>query len=134
MMENTEKMTQEAAQAEFERWAYETKKLRPVALKKHADACENFIDALCDGSLTIEEDGSITQKLSFAIADKKELKYKARLTIGELGRALDGRGSDTEKARKMVAMLTGELASVIEKMDSNDWALANVITVFYYLA
>lgn len=134
-MENTEKMTQEAAQAEFERWAYETKKLRPVALKKHADAVDNFVDALCDGTLVIENDGSITQNLRVEpIAGKDSLKYKPRLTIGEMGRALDTRGSDTEKARKMVSILTGEMATVIEKMDSNDWAIANLVTVFYYLA
>ena len=133
MIEFTEKMTPEAAQAEFERWAYETKKLRPVALKKHADACENFIDALCDGTLTIEEDGSIIQKLAFEIAGKTQLKYKPRLTVGELSRALDSRGTDTEKARKMVSILTGEMTTVLEKIDSNDWAVANSVTVFYYL-
>ena len=133
-MENTEKMTPEVAQAEFERWAYETKKLRPVALKKHADACENFIDALCDGTLTIEDDGSITQKLAFEIAEKTQLRYKPRLTVAEINRALSVRGSDQDKGRKMVGILTSELDGVIEKMDSNDWAVANAITVFYYLA
>ena len=33
-MEIIEKMTRETAQAEFEKWVYETKKLRPVAVEK----------------------------------------------------------------------------------------------------
>lgn len=133
-MENTEKMIPEVAQAEFERWAYETKRLRPAVLKKNKDACNTFIDGLCDGTLTIEEDGSITQRLAFEIAEKTQLRYKPRLTVAEINRALSVRGSDQDKGRKMVGILTSELDGVIEKMDSNDWAVANAITVFYYLA
>lgn len=133
-MEIIEKMTQEAAQAEFEKWAYETKRLRPVAIEKHADSCKNFIDALCDGTLTIEEDGSITQRLAFEVAGRNQLKYKPRLTVSEMGNALDYKGGDSGKTRKMVSMLTGEIVGVLEKMDSTDWAVATSITAFYFLA
>lgn len=133
-MEIIEKMTRETAQAEFEKWVYETKKLRPVAVEKNADACRDFIDALCDGTLTIEEDGSVTQKLSFAVAGRDQLKYKSRLTVSEMGSALDVRGGDSAKTRKMVSMLTGEVVGVLDKMDSSDWALSTAIAAFYFLA
>lgn len=133
-MENTEKMTQEVAQAEFEKWAYETKRLRSAALEKHANDCQNFVDALCDGTLSIEEDGSVTQKLAFEVAGRNQLKYKPRLTVAEMGSALDYKGGDSGKTRKMVSIMTGEIVGVLDKMDSTDWALATSITAFYFLA
>lgn len=131
---NTEKMTQEVAQAEFDKWIYETKRLRARAVEKHADSCKSFVDALCDGTLAIEEDGSVIQKLQFEVAGRKQLKYKPRLTVAEMANALDYKGGDGGKTRKMVSILTDEVVGVLDKMDSADWALANSITAFYFLA
>ncbi len=130
-----EKVTREIATQEFQKWA-DLKRLREAAIersKEHKEAREAIIDAIMDGTLEMSEDGVITQNLLFSLSEsKKQLKYKPRMFAYEM-RAMDKEKETSGKSLAMIGVLTGEMTTLIGKLDTSDLALAQSIAGFYYL-
>jgi hypothetical protein len=113
----------------------EKKKIRPSLIEKKdttKESRDSIVDALCEGVLTIAEDGTITQKLNFPVGQVEELKYSLRMTAAEMD-AMNRFKDENGKSRAMIAKLTKQMVAIIDKLDTTDLALSQTIASFYYL-
>jgi len=87
--------------------------------------------------LTYDDESHVyTQKLLFPIGEEKkfdELTFKPRLDIETIQNALQGVKSTDADGRILayISALTGFSKSVIKKMDSEDYGVAQSIAIFF---
>ena len=94
---------------------------------------ERLVDAVCDGTLVINEDTKeITQKLHFPVSFS-ELKYKPRLTAKQIQNATNGLKPEDSMGRAFgyIACATGEDRNVVASMDAEDYSIAGDIVIFF---
>ena len=131
-MEN--KINREQAEIEFNKWAFETKKIseRKMAKSEMVDAKEEFIENIIDGTFSIDSEGNVVQKLKFPIGDFSEFTYKPRMNLAEMQKMKQFKtGDDIGKSKAIMSVLTDRNMGVIDKMDSNDMVNSMCITMFY---
>lgn len=126
----------EVAAKEVEKWL-DAKRVN----EKHRDANEDSINSLTDafanGSLSLDEKNNITMNLTWPVGvDDKivELKFKPRLSVGEIHNNMKGIKSTNADARILayVATLTEQPSGVIRQMDTEDYRVASSIVVFFF--
>lgn len=154
MQEKQNTMSREMAVAEFERWAFEIKRLkqRLVPLSKErphnreeldgmtesdramATTAEGIIQNFMDGTFFMAPDGSITQRLAFhEEVGMKEITYRPRITAAEMDRMKQAT-ADTGRTRAILAAMSGQAMAIIGKMDSTDVMRAGLLVPFYLAA
>ena len=129
------KVTKEQAQSEVEAWL-DYKKIGSKKRESQEAQIETLVDAVAEGDLVLNEDKSFTQKLKFEVGEEikiLELKYRPRLDMSTIHSKLDGVKSSDGDGRVLayVAALTGQVKSVIKKLDSEDYSVAQSIAIFF---
>lgn len=130
-----EHLPAEQAQAEFDRWAFDIKRISRLKMEKkeYQDNKEVFIENLIEGIFSIDEEGNIIHKLAFPLGERTELKYKPRLVGREftsMSKAKDG--DHVGKALSIISELAGvNRGLLMQQMDSIDVANAQAVAGFY---
>ena len=103
---------------------------RRVAL---AEVIENVIEAITFGLVSVNEDGTITQKLVVPVGGLSELKYAARVEPSVIQMAIKRLGSESASSRQMVYLkaYTGELENTINKLEPVDRNTSDCIALFF---
>ena len=136
--EKNNTVDQETAIADFERWLT-IKKIREQKRQENSKFEDVIISAIVDGILTIDENGYITQKMSFTIEDSEknpvlpELKYMPRIPMKLLNIKLKGVDSSDADKRQIayMAALTQQNMGLLEKMDTEDHRVAQAIIMYF---
>lgn len=106
--------------------------------EKHNPSVEKMIDAVEAGTLVINDDKTLLQKMVYPFgAETKitELKYKPTLTVGEVNNhkaSLDITNPQFSTFAYLGAS-TGQPVSVLFKMDIRDFKLCDNIVLFFIL-
>lgn len=129
------KVNVETAQDDVNRWL-EIKKVGESKRQSMNDSINNLVDAVADGTISIDSEGMITQNLKFPLGEDKSitaLTYKPRISVGEAKKWLkDIKAGDIDgRLTAYVAALTGQAKEVINKLDSEDNGVAQSIAVFF---
>lgn len=133
MIELVDKKT---ASNEVEGWL-DFKKVPASKRESMKATIDNFIDAICDGILTIDATTHVvTHNLSFPIgtdAKIEKFEYKPRINMGTVNLHLQGVKSSDADGRlcAYVAALTSKPKAVIVQMDTEDNAIAQLIALFF---
>lgn len=125
-------LSEELARKEVDKWL----DFRKVSDEKRSilvGSITNLVLGLMTGDLILNEDFSLTQKLKWAIGEVAELKYKARLPMGEVRpRLLLVKKEDAlGESMAYAAALTGQPFDLITKIDSEDYRLLDHISFFF---
>ena len=135
-MENGKKVSPQVAMQEVERWL-DLKRIKASKRESNADTIEGLAESFEDGTLTLDDKGSITMNLTFGIGENesiKQLKFKPRISVGEIHQSLKGiKGTDADaRIIAYMAALTGQMPAVIRKLDTTDHGIASGIVVFFF--
>lgn len=128
-------VAKEVAQAEIEKWL-DYKKFTEQRREDKKENIETLISAISDGNLVVDSDCNLIQKLMSPFGDEMkitELKYKPRLTPFALKFHLNGVKATDMDARvcAYVCALTSQAKGVIEKLDMEDYLIAQSIAFFF---
>lgn len=126
----------EQAQAEVEKWL-DHKKVSAGKREKQKPHIEVLVDAICDGTLTLNPDMTFTHALKFPIGDGadalKEIKYRPRISHGEVHVYLQKCKSDDAHGQVFayIQALTKQPKDLLARLDSEDHAIAQGFAVFF---
>lgn len=128
------KINKEIATAEINQWL-DKKKVLESKREFYKDHIEILIEALCEGLLTVGEDGTITQILSFPLEEAQitELKFKPRLNRKMVTPHLNGVKASDGDGRILAYMsaLTGQSKNILNTLDFEDSRISDSIVVFF---
>lgn len=132
------KITSETATNEVNDWL-DYKKIPAKKRDSNKEHIEALIDYICDGTLVINEDKTITQSLKFPISfdDGKialdKIVFKGRLKTGTIQMHMQGVKSNDADGRlcAYVCALTSQAKGLINQMDTEDYSVATSITIFF---
>jgi hypothetical protein len=129
------KVNRELAEQTVDKWL-DYKRVKPAKRESYRASIENITDAVEEGSLILnEETHELEYTLDIPIGDSKiqVLKFRPRLTVGEINKRLKGVSPKEADARVVayVAALTGQNSGVIELLDTNDYDVCQAISVFF---
>lgn len=128
-----EKVTLEQAKKEFETW-FEAKRLPSYLKDKKSDDIDVIVNAIQEGNLVLNEDNTFTQVLAFPTERVSELKYRFRVSEGELAAGLKGIKVDDLVGQMpigYVSVLTGEVRGNIRALDTADLTVGKAIAAFF---
>ena len=126
-------VSRDVAMIEVEKWL-DNKKLSDKKRETNKDSIDALIEGIEDGILSIDEsDFSIKMNLDFPVGDLKTLTFKARLSVGELHKYLNGVKSTDGDGRILayVCALTGQNSGLIKMMFLEDYSVASNIAYFF---
>ena len=129
------KVNRELAEQTVDKWL-DYKRVKPAKRESYKASIENITDAVEEGSLILnEETHELEYTLDIPIGESKiqVLKFRPRLTVGEINKRLKGVSPKEADARVVayVAALTGQNSGVIELLDTNDYDVCQAISVFF---
>jgi hypothetical protein len=129
------RVNRELAEQTVDKWL-DYKRVKPAKRESYKASIENITDAVEEGSLILnEETHELEYTLDIPIGDSKiqVLKFRPRLTVGEINKRLKGVSPKEADARVVayVAALTGQNSGVIELLDTNDYDVCQAISVFF---
>lgn len=125
----------ETATNEINRWL-DYKKVDGKTRETNKDGIERLINGVCDGTLVMEDDCTITHTLKFPTdgdGQIKELKYKPRVKVNAIHMHLQG-GSSTDfdfRTLATAAAISGQHKNVLKTLDSEDYKITQAITFFF---
>lgn len=124
----------EIAVAEVNRWL-DAKKIGAKKRETYKSTISQLVEYVEEGVLILSDDCIFTHALKFPIGvdtTTTKLTYKLRLSVDASIEGLKGtNGSGTETVLAYVSALTGEVKGFIKKLDSEDYSVAQAITVFF---
>ncbi len=136
------KVALEVAEKEVSGWL-DLKKVNNSKRKSKKDQIETLVNAVCEGEVSINKDGTIIQTLKFApISDTdskekidplKSLVYKSRLSGAQRAAAMKN-GSDGDWMKVIFATasaLTGEMKETFASLDTEDLGIVMAIASFF---
>jgi hypothetical protein len=129
------KVNRELAEQTVDKWL-DYKRVKPAKRESYKASIENITDAVEEGSLILnEETHELEYTLDIPIGEAKiqVLKFRPRLTVGEINKRLKGVSPKEADARVVayVSALTGQNSGVIEMLDTNDYDVCQAISVFF---
>jgi hypothetical protein len=129
------KVNRELAEQTVDKWL-DYKRVKPAKRESYKASIENITDAIEEGSLIFnEETHELEYTLDIPIGESKiqVLKFRPRLTVGEINKRLKGVSPKEADARVVayVSALTGQNSGVIELLDTNDYDVCQAISVFF---
>ena len=131
-----QKLPFETATEEFKKWA-DSKMISNKVIEKHQDDADAIIDALQQGNLSLDEEtNDLIQFLFFPKGETTELRYRSRVSKGELSASTRGLRSDNiigEMPICYVSCLTGKDKGTIRALDSTDSSLGEHIAAFFLI-
>lgn len=130
-----DKVTIELATQEVTKWL-DFKRLSNQRREDKKDSIDVLIGAMVDGTVVID-DGNITQTLKIPVTEgdqgAQELKYKARLSAGQIQACLQGSkiGDGYGVIIALASVLTGYPKALIKCIDSEDMTVVQAIANFF---
>jgi len=131
------KVSREVAEADFQKWL----DFKRVKEKKRVDSKqqeEELINAIEEGQLVVDTDFNLVLKLDFPLSHEgtitvSELKFKPRITVGEINAKLKGvsQNSADDRIVAYVSALTNSSLSVINKLEVEDYRIASSIVIYF---
>ena len=132
-------MNIEEATQEVSKWL-DCKKINEKKRDVYASQIETLVDGFVDGILELDsETKKITHNLKFPLEDDKgvatvsKIVYKPRMRVSEPYAYLQGvKSSDADgRVNAYIAALTEQSTGIIKKLDTEDYAIASSIVVFF---
>lgn len=130
------KIAREVAQAEVDKWI-EYKGFSERKIETNSDSVEKMVDAFEDGVLVLNpDDFEITQILRHQVGGEipiKQLVFRSRMKVSDIQMQFKGvKTSDTfGMIAAYIAALTKQPKAVITDLDTEDYAIASTIAVFF---
>lgn len=132
------KIPQKTAQEEVDKWL-DFKKVKPQKRENNKEQIELMTDAICDGTLVLDDKMNFVHKLSFPLGNPdsegkiKELTYKPRLMVRDINAKMKGVKANDPDGRIVgyIAALTDQPSGVITSLDTEDNSLAQQIVAFF---
>lgn len=130
------KINAETARAEIEKWL-DVKRIQATKRENLKPVINILEEAVADGFLTVDEDGTIEQTLIFPIEGEiktETLKYKPRLNTKMLTPYMKGVKSGDQEGRlnAHICALTAQPRAVIDTLDnSTDLQTGHAIATFF---
>lgn len=131
-------VAKEVAQAEVTSWL-DFKKISEQKRLKNKSSVEALVDAIIDGSLSLNNDQTFTHQLKFPVKTKEgestfsQLVYKPRIKMADVHTKLQMVKSDDADGR--VACYISALCSlplaVIKELDSEDYGIGQSVAIFF---
>ena len=114
----------------------DAKKYGQTKRDNYRDNIDTMVDAVRDGQLVVEQDGTLKQILLFEPGENspvKELQYKNRISFKEVQPLLKGiKPGDTEsKLIAYASALTNKPMGLLRSLDTSDMSVLQTITVFF---
>lgn len=137
-MEKSQVISAEVAQNEVEKWL-DLRRVKPSLREKYKDAVQVMVESVCDGSLVLQDNGSLKQTLVFPIETKDgdialtELVYKPRFKVKELSmQSQDMNASNSlDITISYVSAVSSVSKSLVKEMDMEDYKVAQCIVTFF---
>jgi len=129
-------VSKESAIEEITQWL-DYKKLSENKREAQKDQIDTLVEAMVDGSLVLQPDKTLVQKLKWEIGEgsgaTKSLSYKPRLRMSEVHEKMHGVKSSDADGRIIayVCALTSEAKGIIKAMDTEDYSIAQAIAIFF---
>jgi hypothetical protein len=132
-MENI--INSDTAKADVTRWL-DLKKIPASVRKNNVLSIGKLTDAVCDGLISIDDNGFITQTLNFPITDKtggavicSSFRYKPRVSFAEMQECMSSGNMNIA-----IATAIGDAKSSVlyGQMDTTDMNILTAIAVFFY--
>jgi hypothetical protein len=127
-------VAKEIAVADVNRWLH-AKKISNKKRETYKTTIDQLVDFVEEGVLSLNDDNVFVHTLKFPVGVDtitNKLEYKLRLSVDASIDALKGtNGSGTETVLAYVSALTGQVKGFIKKLDSEDYSVAQAITVFF---
>ena len=123
---------QATAEAEVQR-LLDRKKVFPKQRERLAPAIEQVVEAMTYGLVTINDDGSITQKLLEPINGIEEIKYASRIEPITINRRIQNLKVDNVTNRFLVYLSTysNQMETIFLNMEPSDRSTADSIAFFF---
>lgn len=132
-----EKVTREQAVIEFNQWLDAKKIPRTRRVEKNGEESGQYLEvleAVIDGDISFTPDNEVIYKLKYPItgqSEMKELKFKFRITIGELQAKIGNIKDDNLRVFAVMSAYTGESTGMLKAMDTVDFGVASSVASFY---
>jgi hypothetical protein len=133
-----QKVSEEIAIQDFERW-FESKRLPETKRRDEFIGIEKeMIEGICDGSLIVNDDFTITLKLAFPLSEPNEvseLKFVHRMATGVLQSKTAYVKDPKDQAGKLtatIAALTGQVGGIIRALDPVDFGKAGCVASYFF--
>ena len=127
-------VSREVAENEVNRWL-DHKRVKESKRERNREAIEGIVEAVMDGTFTIDDECVITHKLSFGLGNDeviKELKYIPRLTVGRIGEYTKTAKTNDERVRGYIAALAGVANGIVATMETEDYSVAGNVVIFFF--
>lgn len=130
------KVNRETAEKEIEQWL-DFKKVGARKRESNKEFIEALIDAIVDGVLVIKSDTKvIVHNLKFPTDGEQPLttlEYKPRISYSQVkGHLTNVKAGDGDgRFAAYMAALTGQPKAMFEKLDSEDYTIAQAISLFF---
>lgn len=130
-----EKVDLTTATADINRWL-DAKKVSEKKREQQKDTIAALVEAVQEGSLVVNDDDSLTYVLMEPVgasATVKELKFKKRLTVGEVQNHLQGvKASDVDgRLMAYVCALTNVNKTILSQLGTDDYSIPQSIAIFF---
>lgn len=123
----------QTAESDINRWL-DYRNVKPAKREsRYKPFIQTLVDAVCDGSLRVDDNHNLVQTLSVPFQGEiviKELVYKPRLRVDEVKIKVD-QDDAFSMLTPYVAALTNQPLGLIRKMDTSDWDIARDIANFF---
>jgi hypothetical protein len=130
------KVNRETAEKEINGWL-DFKKVSATKRESNKDFINNLIDAVCEGVLVVKDDTkTIVHNLKFPTegeAPLTTLEYKPRINYSSVKNHLTNvkPGDSDGRFTAYMAALTGQPKQLFEKLDTEDYTIAQSISLFF---
>ena len=132
------KIPLKTAEAEVDKWL-DYKKVKDKKRENNKEQIELIVDAVCDGTLVLDDKFVFTHKLLFPLGSSenegkiKELKYRPRLMVREINAKMKGVKANDPDGRivSYIAALSDQPSGIISSLDTEDNSLAQQIVSFF---
>lgn len=129
------KVSKDVAEKEITDWL-DYKKVSESRREVQKPNIETLINAVCDGILSIKDDKTFVHELLHPFGDNEtiaKIEYKPRVNMATISKHIEGvkQGDVDGRLCAIIAALTNKTKGVIKLMDTEDYSIAQSISVFF---
>lgn len=134
-MENL--VSKNVAESEIQKWL-DVRKVSDKKRELYSDTISELVTAVEEGRLTVEDDGTLVQKLEFPMGENKSivtLRFAPRVTIYDVRQAtsaLNAKANDPDaRLIAYIAASTKMAVNVVQRLDTIDYSTSTNIALFF---
>lgn len=128
-------ISKDQAELEINSWL-DFKKISERKREAFKTNIDNMIEAIMEGNLSLNDETFVlTQTLKFPISDIKTFDYKPRIKVKEVQDRLQNikGGGIFAQSFAYISALTGQLTGIVKELETEDYTLADHISVFFMM-